>query len=191
MVIPAAASVRWYSRWLRHSLSGLDDPQACDAASVDLRIDPKSLRRYAVPDPRTPGGSVMLSIPVRKGSGLLSDHGNWPHVHLGTLNALYGRSPYFPFLYDQLQPVFENALGNGDVEAPLSLAGLNQELHRVVTSWIDLEAATDALNAPVDQVCREFATKVNFSFSILDAVFRFGKDTVFVLLNDMFDDNET
>ena len=191
MVIPAAASIGWYSRWLRHRLSGLDDREACDAASCDLKTDPKSLRRYTLPDPRTSGGSVTLSIPVRKGSGLLSDHGNWPHVHLGTLNALYGRKPYFPFLYDQLQSVLANVLDKDGGEATQSLAGLNLELHRTVTSWIDLEAAAEALNAPLAQVCREFATKVNFSTSILDAVFRFGKDTVFVLLNDMFAENET
>lgn len=190
MVIPAAASVRWYSRWLRHRLAGLDDRQACDAATADLRTDPKSLRRYSLPDPQHPGGSVTLSIPVRKGCGLLSDHGNWPHVHLGTLNAIYGRAPYFPFLNDRLQALFGNLFTEDAADTPQSLAELNRELHRMVVSWIDLEAATAALNAPIGEVCREFATKVNFSVSILDPVFRFGKDIVFVLMNDLLVENE-
>ncbi len=190
MVIPAAASVRWYSRWLRHRLADLDDRQACDAASADIHTDPKSLRRYCLPDPQNPGGYVTLSIPVRKGSGQLSDHGNWPHVHLGTLNAIYGRAPYFPFLNDQLQALFGNLFAEDAVNGPQSLAELNLELHRIVASWIDLDAATAALDAPVRQVCREFATKVNFSASILDPVFRFGRDIVFVLMNDLFAENE-
>lgn len=190
MVIPAAASVRWYSRWLRHRLAGLDDRQACDAASADLRTDPKSLRRYRLPDPQNPGEYVTLSIPVRKGSGLLSDHGNWPHVHLGTLNAIYGRAPYFPFLNDQLQTLFGSLFAETSVNGPQSLPDLNMELHRIISSWICLDAATAALNAPVRQVCHEFATKVNYSASILDPVFRFGKDIVFVLLDDLFAENE-
>lgn len=183
MVIPAAASVEWYSRWLRRRLEGLPDHEACDAACADLHTDPKSLRRYSLPDAGQPGKVVTLSIPVRKGTGLLSDHGNWPRVHLGTLNALYGRKPYFTFVSDAINPIFADAGTEMSGCGILSLAEFNLRLHRAIAQWIDLDAARMALNGNLTEVCREFATKVNCSLSILDPVSRFGKDIVFVLLN--------
>lgn len=183
MVIPAAASVEWYSRWLRRRLEGLTDHEACDAACADLHTDPKTSRRYSLPNAQHPGRAVTLSIPVRKGSELLSDHGNWPHVHLGTINALYGRKPYFPFVSDAINPIFLNIAPDALKYGNLSLHDFNLALHNEIVQWIDLDAASMARNARLRDVCNDFATKVNYSLSILDPLFRFGKDIVFVLLN--------
>ena len=63
-------------------------------------------------------------------------------------------------------------------------------MHDLVSKWIDTEAAAMAATAiardpetDLINYCADIETKVNYSVSILDAIFRFGKDTLFVLLN--------
>lgn len=177
---PFAASAGWYSRWLAARLEGAGDTEAIRMACGYPDFNPKSLRRTRVSD----GANIsLLSVPVAKGPGMiLSGHGNWPHVHLGTINAIYGRSPYFPHLFDSLTSIYHNT--------PETLPELNRGIHDLVSKWIDTEAAAMAAsdfeedpNSVLLDYCADLETKVNYSVSILDAIFRFGKDTLFVLLN--------
>lgn len=168
MVIPYLGSAGWYADWLKARLNGACDEEAAALASGrwDLK---KDLRRTLVGGK---GKQVLLSVPVRKGPGmLLSDHGNWPRVHLGTLGALYGRTPYFTHFFPLLEREYENL--------PETLPELSAALHRLVTSWIDREAAGMAAEAaPGSQLAeraREIATYINSNISILEAIFRLGR----------------
>lgn len=174
MVIPFAASPEWYAAWLRARLAGADDAAACEAACAELRPGAKDLRRAAIAAPQ---GSMWLTVPLAKGPGLrISDHGNWPHVHLGAINAIYGRTPYFPYLYDALSDVYGHIPG--------TLPEFAAAIHTLIISWLDTDAAMMALTAgsAVRRTAEELKTKVNTRLSILDPLFRFGKDTLLMLI---------
>lgn len=179
VVIPYLGSTAWYSRWLHYRMQGHDDATACGMASGEM--DPgKSLRRTLIcgssPKGRVSGaGELVLSVSVSKGPGfLLSAHGNWPHRHLGALEAIYGRTPFYPHIIGSLRDILR--------DTPESLPELNRRLHEAVTPWIDIEAADEALtNRAASDLGRKLGTFVNDSLSILDPIFRFGKDTTLLL----------
>ena len=61
----------------------------------------------------TANGPQMLTVPVvavapgRAGRDILiSDHGNWRHVHRQALISAYGESPFFEFYADDILPFF-------------------------------------------------------------------------------------
>jgi hypothetical protein len=64
----------------------------------------------------TANGTQMLSVPitvpdyaqkpVSTGDILISDHGNWRHLHWNALASAYGMSPFFDYYADDLKPFF-------------------------------------------------------------------------------------
>ncbi len=85
------------------------------AIDTGIRYDKrfKSIHRYRVADTR---GELSLTVPVGHplpdgprlwSRTLISDHGNWPHVHLTALESAYGRTPYFEFYVDRLRPLLQ------------------------------------------------------------------------------------
>lgn len=168
-VIPFAASAEWYAARFRGD------------ENLTAAHDPKSLRRTLIDSPE---GPVWLSVPIAKGPGLrISDHGNWPHVHLGAINARYGRYPYFTFLFDQLRDAY--------ADIPGTLPEFNTRIDDIITSWIDREAIISARQllssdpraaASLRRSCLELKTNLNTRLSILDAIFRLGKNTTLLLL---------
>lgn len=106
---------------------------------------------------------------------MISDHGNWPHNHLGAINALYGRTPFFPYLFPELSDIYRNL--------PATTTEFNLRLHRLICRWLDFEAIGDIPeNEAVSQSIRYVSTFVNYDISILDGIFRLGKDMVLALL---------
>lgn len=71
----------------------------------------------------TPNGQLSLSVPTKPcnqisplsneeqashaSSPLISDHGNWRHVHWNALKSAYGESPFFEYYADDIFPFFE------------------------------------------------------------------------------------
>lgn len=63
----------------------------------------------------TANGTQCLSVPVtvpsarcRTDEVLISDHGNWRHVHWNALCSAYGTSPFFEFYADDIKPFYDN-----------------------------------------------------------------------------------
>lgn len=84
---------------------------------------------------RSTNQGQWLSIPTRFRLGdLIHDvrfaDTRWPTKHLGTLRALYGRSPHFKEVYQMLQPLYE--------EPGEFLALFNQRFIRVVADYLGL-----------------------------------------------------
>lgn len=62
----------------------------------------------------TANGTQCLSVPVTVPSAhcstnevLISDHGNWQHVHWNALCSAYGTSPFFEFYADDIKPFYD------------------------------------------------------------------------------------
>lgn len=63
----------------------------------------------------TANGTQMLTVPVSvpakegnitTGDILISDHGNWRHLHWNALSSAYGMSPFFDYYADDIKPFF-------------------------------------------------------------------------------------
>ena len=60
----------------------------------------------------TTQGIQALTIPVvhdsksMMGDVLISDHGNWRHLHWQALQSAYGESPFFEYYEDDIRPFF-------------------------------------------------------------------------------------
>ena len=64
----------------------------------------------------TANGTQMLTVPVSvpdyaqkpvcTGDILISDHGNWRHLHWNAIASAYGMSPFFDYYADDLMPFF-------------------------------------------------------------------------------------
>lgn len=61
----------------------------------------------------------------------ISEHGDWRRVHWGALFSAYGKSPFFEYISDELQSIYENH--NLD-----NLVEFNKAIHNLVVEFLDL-----------------------------------------------------
>ena len=163
----------------------------CRLLAGETRFAETALRRTLIK------GDRLLSVPVEGGKRALaledpclSDHGRWSEVHLGAWNAAYGKTPYFPYLFPQMEAVYRN-------ETLATLGEFNSALLGVVMDWLEpalllpeLERMNSLHPARFEEVEKYFETKVNYNYSIFDALFRLGKDTVFALRGGISDKSD-
>lgn len=100
-----------------------------------------SHHRYVID---APNGAVKLTVPLEGSTNampvmmkdvLVSEHGNWRHLHWGALFSSYGKSPFFDYIASDLQRI----IARGKQE---SLLDLNMELHRLIVDFMDLPITT-------------------------------------------------
>jgi hypothetical protein len=100
-----------------------------------------SHHRYVVD---APNGPVKLTVPLEGNTNampvmmqdvLVSEHGNWRHLHWGALFSSYGKSPFFDFIADDLHRI----IAEGRQER---LLDLNMELHNLIVDFMDLPITT-------------------------------------------------
>ncbi|MBO4871032.1 MAG: WbqC family protein [Muribaculaceae bacterium] len=97
-----------------------------------------------------PNGVQQLTIPIKADTRtmttplhevLISEHANWRRVHWGALYSAYGRSPYFDYVADELEAIF-----NG---RQLRLLDFDRQVQELVTQFMQLPVTFDYL--PLDQ----------------------------------------
>lgn len=141
----------------------------------------KDNRQLIVP---VEGGGSALKRALHRGdiSGLrLSNHGRWRDEHLGTLSALYGKAPYYPHIMDRIETVYRNS-------NDILLADFNLALIEIANNMLNLSETLPALremqkHAPArfEALHNEISKKINPDYSIFDALFRLGKESIFGL----------
>lgn len=139
-------------------------------------------------------GGKILSVPLEGGSACLkhrnpdlyririSDHGRWRQEHLGTTNAIYGKSPYFAYIYPEIEKIYlERSHG--------TIGEFNESLFSFVKNFLDLDGVCGSARqmetsnpGRLAELKNEFATKVNLNNSILEALFRLGKNAAFLFI---------
>lgn len=179
-MIPFAASAERYSQWLRELLKN-------EVAVPFPQIEGKELARTVVAD------GTLLSVPLVGGSAILkrraprelmiSDHGRWQDVHLGALRALYGKTPYFIHFYPHIERIYKECSEG-------SLGDFTSRLHEVICKGMGLDVY--AVNSVrklsteekerFERIGREKRQIINMHHSILEVLFRLGKEGLFVLL---------
>lgn len=178
--MPYLPSARWYALWLVARAGGHDDAGAVKAANAGASVSGKDFARCRI---AVRGRATLLSVAVEGGADRLrnpralweaavSMHGNWPHVHLGALEAVYGRTPYYRHIMPALRDVLQ--------EPPARLMELNTRLHGAVAPFLTVPAG--AMTAVQAERAREVASLINPELSIIDPLMRLGTETSLGLL---------
>lgn len=125
----------------------------------------------------TANGTQCLTVPVTVPQShcitsevLISDHGNWRHLHWNALCSAYGMSPFFEFYADDIRPFYEERWEklfdfNRDITAKmLHLIGLSNTLAK----------------EPPQRYYQTFQRRHGFieGMSILDLLFNEGPEAV-------------
>lgn len=86
----------------------------------------------------TANGAQTLSVPVTpietadgRTEAIVSDHGNWRHVHWNALKSAYGESPFFEYYADDIYPFFRDKWEN--------LFDFNLAICRKMCELLDIE----------------------------------------------------
>lgn len=196
-IIPFAPSIEWYAAWWSARRSGMPERQAIAYANDTAKVSGKDFSRCMIESNNNvlllsvaiEGGATVLKKKSRIHSATLSEHGNWRHVHLGALEAAYGRAPYYSHLYPMLQETY--------LEYAHSLSGFNTLVHRAVCRFLDIpgneetflpEESADSgnelifpCNVAALERGKELLAGVDTRLSVIDALMRTGKETLLVL----------
>ncbi|MDE6342830.1 MAG: WbqC family protein [Muribaculaceae bacterium] len=134
----------------------------------------------------------VLTVPVEGGSSAVkrgpvsslrvSGHGDWPRIHLGALEAAYGKEPYFAHLFPEIAEVI--------ADYPESLTELNGRLLGVMLSFAGYADEIEHLRSlrlrhplRVAGIAGRLEAGCDISHSYLEPLFRFGRDAIFLLLD--------
>ena len=104
--------------WYRNLLSAIQPYGSVDALKdvidADEHWQKQTERNRCII--ATANGTQMLTVPItipdyaQKPVSikdiLISDHGNWRHLHWNALSSAYGMSPFFDYYADDIQPFF-------------------------------------------------------------------------------------
>lgn len=133
---------------------------------------------------------ILLTVPVAGGSSAtkrlrpaslkISDHGDWPRLHLGALDAAYGKEPYFQHLFPEIASEITGY--------PKELSTLNRNLMTKMMVFLDYETLMPEIRNLRNQYprrCESIAdklrSKIDPEHSFLEPLFRFGRDALFLL----------
>ena len=187
-VVPFAASLEWYAAWWHARCKGLPDTESIAAANIAAGISGKDYARCRI---MANGNEIILSMAIEGGaarlkraslipSAQLSDHGNWRHVHLGALEAAYGRTPYFQHLMPLINEVYNTQ--------EKTLIGFNTAFHHAVCSFLDIENLKDVedimpskLSCTMKERGEEIANGLGSGLSVIDSLMRLGKESILAL----------
>lgn len=191
MVIPYLASAEWYGVWICRMIEGFDETVAASEATSATILKPRELCRTCI---AAPGGTVLLSVPVAGGASAvkrgpaealrISEHGDWPRIHLGALETAYSRTPFYP----HLMPLLRDAVtGHGEM-----LRDFNLTLHRILCRFSGIDRISEFRTAVINaddrliQTAGEAAGNLRGGLSLVDMTFRYGPHTIFALLDCYF-----
>ena len=133
---------------------------------------------------------MVLTVPVAGGSSAakrlapgrleVSEHGDWTRIHLGAIEAAYGREPYFQHLFPEIASVISSH--------PQQLVSLNVLLMEKMIGFIGYAEAIESvrnLRAANPERCAAIAARlesgIDPAHSFLEPLFRIGPDAIFLL----------
>ena len=168
-------------------------PYLASTAWMQGKVDLKKLktRDYTrtLIESNAPEGMV-LTVPVTGGSSAVkrlkpellevSAHGDWTRIHLGAIEAAYGREPYFQHLFPEIAAVIEHY--------PQHLASLNVLLMEKMMDFIgyrdnlsEIEALRERHPERCAAIVSRLESKIDLRHSFLEPLFRLGPDAIFLL----------
>ena len=179
MEIPYLAPVEWYAGYLSALMRNEE---------ISLLTDRRILNRCRIVGAN---GEQTLSVPIVGGGKilkrhikekiLLSEHGNWRHLHWGAIFSAYGKAPFFEHYAPLIEPLYAREFS--------CLQELNEAFHKEILKILKIDELKDYCS-DIDKSCLSTqyyqirADKFGFmpGLSILDLVFNMGSESIFVLL---------
>ncbi|MDE5870495.1 MAG: WbqC family protein [Muribaculaceae bacterium] len=133
---------------------------------------------------------IVLTVPVAGGSSAakrlkpesleISAHGDWTRIHLGAIEAAYGREPYFQHLFPEIQSIIN--------DYPQQLVRLNVLLMEKMMGFIGYAKAIEDIRhlrkvnpARCTDITLRLESKIDPAHSFLEPLFRLGPDSIFLL----------
>lgn len=173
-----------------------------------IRHDRQGLRGMARTFVAGAGGQppLQLSVAIAGGasvvkrgnpeSWLLSGHGGWPELHLRAIEAAYGATPFFRYLYPDIRTALSSAVEGS------RFADLTMVLHKACSSFIDAENLIPELRKLREENPHRFRTLAEeyrlpdrlepggeekrgmdyAEMAFIDVIFRNGPQSIFSLL---------
>lgn len=191
--VPYLATQQWYAEWLHRRLQGNSEGEARAAASSACRLRPRDFTHCVLP---SPSGEIRLSVAVEGGSGILkrlrpedvcmSGHGRWPSVHLGALNALYGRAAYFDHLHDSLIGAYNDVEGHRLSELCDRLHGLQTALAFPPDILYTFSVLSTIEKIHLQEICSDYAHAYRSELPFLELIMHYGPDAIFILLSTFY-----
>lgn len=134
---------------------------------------------------------MVLTVPVVGGSSAakrlkpsqleISAHGDWTRIHLGAMEAAYGREPYFQHFFPAIAEIIAHY--------PKMLAEMNNRLLANILASInyddniyDLKSMKMSKTDRYSDIRSRLSGKVNPRHSVIEPIFRLGHDTLFLLI---------
>lgn len=134
---------------------------------------------------------------VRTADVMVSNHGNWQHIHWNAICSAYGMSPFFEFYADEIEPLFRvQDPVPSLVEHNLAITSKILELLGVTEEVLkyDFNAESDkecSLNAPAPnnkqrEYYQTFQRRHGFipGMSILDLLFNMGNEAILEIMKN-------
>lgn len=133
---------------------------------------------------------MVLTVPVAGGASAvkrlrlpdlqISGHGDWTRIHLGAIDAAYGREPYFQHLFPDIASIIS--------DYPKHLAQLNVLLMEKMLGFIGYSKEIDGIRKlrmsnpeRCAAITSRLNSKIDSSRSFLEPLFRLGPDAIFLL----------
>lgn len=188
IMFPLAPSAIWYSLYLRGLNLNLKPEEAAEQANRSLK-SAKDFSRFQILDanlhPLTlsvaiEGGARQLRVPDKIPELLLSEHGNWRKIHLGALESVLGKKPFYRYLETPLREIYMN-------EELGSLRDFNAAIFGMLDSFLMKKIPIVALtsfseNKVLKERGREIAGEISPECSILQAIAIHGKEALLGIL---------
>lgn len=110
----------------------------------------------------------------------ISSHGDWTRIHLGAMEAAYGKEPYFQHFFPEIADIIGGF--------PPKLETLNRRLLEAMLRQIRYADEIDGIRRMRMRAPERFASierrlfaGIDPEHSMIEPLFRFGKDTLFLL----------
>lgn len=192
-VLPDTAKPIPASRYCETDTAKLIFPYLASTMWMQGKIDRKGLktRDYTrtLIESNAPEG-IVLTVPVVGGSSAvkrlkpeqlkISGHGDWTRIHLGAIEAAYGREPYFQHLFPEIAVLL--------TDYPQQLARLNVLLMEKMLDFIRYAHTVEDINnlretnpERCQAITRRLESKIDPTHSFLEPLFRLGPDAIFLL----------
>lgn len=185
--VPFLPSLAWYARYSAARLAGEGENEARRKANNGTALPLKEFTRTSLSE------DMRLKVPLQGSASakrlpytelVISGHGDWHRAHFGAFSALFGRSPYYRHLIEQIEGVYAEK-----GEPGMSLHLFAEALHsltvrlilpdRLAADWEDMDTT---MKDKALERGRELLPTLNPRLSIAAAVMRVGPDTFFPLL---------
>lgn len=186
-----APSAVWYARYLKALMEREKEAEAIEAANSEI-MSLSEFSRYELVDSK--GEKKIFSLAVEGGRHKLrelpgneylrlSEHGNWRKNHLGGLDAILGRTPF----YRDFEPELREVYANREIR---TLREFNLAILRLIDSFLLKDLKKGELTGFYDNETlrlrgKEIAAYINAELSVIEAVARLGKEALLGILGGL------